>query len=321
VAKETAAERRQRERREQRRVARTRAQVELDYAWVMALIESDTTGSWGNIFDWVVGKIEENRRRPVPQQLAFTEAELQREINKTEWKQSRDSLVAQAEIDRQRFPRDFERSVDDRRKDIAELAQQQGIRISDEDLNDLALRARLSGWDRDQTRRSLEPFLTSTLAGEGDLTGVAGDFETQLLNWSRQNGLRLSRDTAAKYIESMTLGRQTLRDVQDELRRTYLAGMYPAWSDKINQGFDPSVLFDPYREAAANLLEMSDIGLDDPIMKRAAQYVGADGKPAQLPLYQFEEEVRKDPRWQYTDNAHQSYARVGTDLLRMFGLR
>jgi hypothetical protein len=31
--------------------------------------------------------------------------------------------------------------------------------------------------------------------------------------------------------------------------------------------------------------------------------------------------IRKDPRWQYTDNAYQTYGNVATDLLSMFGFR
>jgi hypothetical protein len=293
----------------------------MDYAWVLALVEADETNSLRNVFNWIIRKSVENARRDVPLAQPFTEAELEREISRTEWKKSRDSIRAQADIDRERFPQDWERSVTDIRADLVELAQQYGIQISDTDLDDLALQARLAGWDQNQTRRSLEPFLQSTLTGEDDLMGSAGDNETQLLNWVRSNGMELSRQDLAGYISNITLGRQTLADAQQDIRQTYLAGMYPAWADRIKAGDDPSNIFAPYRNSARNLLELDTIDLNDPIMKRAAQYVGADGKPGQLPLYEFEQEIRKDPRWQYTDNAYESYANVGTDLLRMFGLR
>jgi len=302
-------------------VQKTREQVYMDYAWVLALVEADKTNSLRNVFNWIIRKSVENARRDVPLAQPFTEAELEREISRTEWKKSRDSIRAQADIDRERFPQDWERSVADIRANLVELAQQYGIQISDEDLDNLALEARLAGWDRDQTRRSLEPFLQSTLADEGDLMGTAGDTETELLNWVRLNGLDLSRQDLANYISNITLGRQTLADAQQDIRQTYLAGMYPAWADRIRAGDDPSNIFAPYRNSARNLLELDTIDLNDPIMKRAAQYVGPDGKPGQLPLYEFESEIRKDPRWQYTDNAYESYTSVGTDLLRMFGLR
>jgi hypothetical protein len=40
-----------------------------------------------------------------------------------------------------------------------------------------------------------------------------------------------------------------------------------------------------------------------------------------LPMYEFEKQIRQDPRWQKTNNAHESYARMAQDVLRMFGFR
>ena len=40
-----------------------------------------------------------------------------------------------------------------------------------------------------------------------------------------------------------------------------------------------------------------------------------------MPLYEFEQEIRKDPRWEFTENAYDVYSRVGTNLLRTFGFR
>lgn len=191
--------------------------------------------------------------------------------------------------------------------------------VSEAVLRNLAIQQRRLGLNEQQTIERLADLI-SPVEG-GDFRGVAGDVQTELLQWARSNGLTLNQGSMQEYVRRIATGATTVDDVKDDLRKTYLAGMYPAWADKINEGLDPSVLFEPYRNTAANLLEMSEISLDDPIMKRAAQYVGPDGKPSQLPLYQFEQEVRKDPRWQYTDNAYSTYTRVGTDLLRMFGFR
>jgi hypothetical protein len=38
------------------------------------------------------------------------------------------------------------------------------------------------------------------------------------------------------------------------------------------------------------------------LLRKALQYT-VDGKPAVMPVWQFEEELRKDPRWQYTNQA------------------
>jgi TfoX/Sxy family transcriptional regulator of competence genes len=50
------------------------------------------------------------------------------------------------------------------------------------------------------------------------------------------------------------------------------------------------------------------------------QYVGADGKPANKPLWQFEKELRSDSRWQYTDNARDSIDSLTLKVARDMGL-
>jgi hypothetical protein len=68
-------------------------------------------------------------------------------------------------------------------------------------------------------------------------------------------------------------------------------------------------------------IEPDDISFDDPLLQRGLQGVGPDGKPSVVPLYDFQRQVREDPRWQYTDNAYATYTDVGTKLLQMFGFR
>ena len=144
-----------------------------------------------------------------------------------------------------------------------------------------------------------------------------------MTQWASRNGLAIDKSMLAKYVGNMTLGQQTLDDVKQELRTTYLMGAYPAWADRIEKGFDPEAISRPYRSAAAKLLEVEEdeISLDDPLLKRGLQGTGPDGKPRVVPLYEFESEIRKDPRWDKTNNAYETYTKVGTDLLRMFGLR
>ena len=163
-------------------------------------------------------------------------------------------------------------------------------------------------------RRDLDATL-----GAGDTAGMAGDYQNQLTQWAARNGLTISSDMAAKYVANMTLGAQSFDDVKADLRRTYLAGTYPAWADKINEGYDPSDIFEPYVANLRRTLEDDNIGLDDPLMQRITQKVGADGKPVAVPIYEAQQMARQDPRWQKTDNAYATYANVARDLLRTFG--
>lgn len=293
-------------------------EIRQGYNFILRMAANDPTGSLEKFWQDLRKVI-----RDAEGDTTIIDAYVNRELPKVEY--FRDLYGAQAEAAiqeaRPELARDVERAVDLKRQTVNDLIEQYGIVLPEGQLDLLAREAWRSDWERDEIFTNLRPFLESTIAGEADLMGTAGDFETDLMSWASRNGLNLSRQAAAKYITNLTTGTQTLDDVKADLRRTYLAGMFPAWSDRIEAGFDPEVLFEPYRDTARRLLEVEDVGFDDPVLKSALQRVDANGKPVQMPLYQFEREIRKDPRWEYTNNAMDVYARVGTNLLNMFGLR
>lgn len=162
---------------------------------------------------------------------------------------------------------------------------------------------------------------TKGLDAAAPLKGDAARQAESLRQWAKANGVGLSDQALSNYTRRIITGKTTMDDVKSDLRRTYLAGAYPAWADRINAGEDPSDFLSPYVSRARELLEDESIGLNDALVKRMTQYVGSDGKPATLPLYEADRIARKDPRWQYTSNALDLYSRLGQDILNTFGLR
>ena len=161
------------------------------------------------------------------------------------------------------------------------------------------------------------------LANEATIYGEASKTMNDLRSWAQANGVTLTDNSIRQYTQQVIKGDRTADDIKADLRRTYVAGSYPAWSERINAGEDIADIAAPYRQTMATLLEVNDgdINLNDNTLRSALQGVGADGKPAVVPIYEFEKQVRKDPRWQYTNNAQADYSRAAYDVLNMFGLR
>lgn len=162
---------------------------------------------------------------------------------------------------------------------------------------------------------------TKGLDAAAPLKGDAARQAESLRQWAKSNGVGLSDQALSNYTRRIITGKTTMDDVKADLRRTYLAGAYPAWADRINAGEDPSDFLSPYVSKARDLLEREDLQLDDPLVRRMTQYVSPDGKPSVLPLFEAEKLARKDDRWQYTNNAQEQYARAANQILSMFGLR
>jgi hypothetical protein len=218
-------------------------------------------------------------------------------------------------------PTDYKQGISG---DVANLKAQAAaigaVGISDQLFEDLVKQQRRLGLNQQQTLEKLVEFVTPV---DGDFRGVAGTAQSNLESWARSNGISLSPMMVQDYVRRIGSGSLTINDAKNDLRRMYMAGAYPAWADRIDAGYDIADIAAPYKEKMARLLEMDDTAIDfnDPLLQRGLQGVGADGKPSVVPLYEFERQVREDPRWQYTDNAYSTYTDVGTKLLQMFGFR
>jgi hypothetical protein len=76
---------------------------------------------------------------------------------------------------------------------------------------------------------------------------------------------------------------------------------------------------------ASKLLEVApdSVTWNDPLFKDGKAFQTVDPKTGQMsakPLWQFRQEVMKDPRWQRTDNAKDTFTSFGADVLKRFGV-
>jgi hypothetical protein len=67
----------------------------------------------------------------------------------------------------------------------------------------------------------------------------------------------------------------------------------------------------------ATVLEINPntISLNDPTLR------GAIGPDKEMSIYDFQRSLRKDPRWQYTNNAREEVSDVALKVLRDFGFQ
>lgn len=288
-----------------------------EYGFAMQLIASDT--SLQQLMTWVQDYAQKNKGR-LPTKYEFDQQAL-----KTDWfkKYNSDQQEAIKQSTDPRFAKDFEESLRTRAQRIREIANKYGVPVGEDFINTAARTARMNNWTDQDILDYLNPVLETAATAGTDLRGAAGDVQTSLRDWATKNGLKLTDTQLAAFVKRGAMGEQSIEDAKAELRKMYLKGAYPAWANYIDQGMDPADIAAPYKAEMAALLEMDEdqIGFDDPLMQKAMQGVDDKGQPATVPLWQYKQMVRKDPRWQKTDNAYKTYTDVGTELLQMFGFR
>jgi len=276
-----------------------------------ALIQQDP-----QLLEWFNGQTRKYLANPE----GFSKEAFFLELNQQPFSQKYSS-VAIADMDFEaRFPDVWNQQITAEVENLRDLAIQAGAVMTDEELRDLVVRKRRMGLSDAQVNNILSDFIGAV---NGAYRGEAGKTAAGISEWGRRNNVDLSQGMIDGYLQQIQSGDTTEFDVLQDLRNTYLASAYPAWSDRIQAGQDIYDISAPYRGKMESLLELGagTITLDDPLLQSGLQATGPDGKPIIKPIYEFEQDIRNDPRWQTTDNAYQTYAESMTGLLKTFGFR
>ena len=307
--------------RERRQFKRTTEQVTvpsklgLSYALLTQLSESDDPEAVA-LYDFFNQLTKEYMDSPT----GFSADAAVTRLNTQPWMQKYKRAAVEDMDFEARFPELYRENIQADVEILRDTAAAFGASMTDEQLRDLAVQKRRMNMNESQLTNALTEYIAFD---SGNIKGSARTTQNNIKSWAMRNGLQLDNNMVNEYTRNIISGDTTEADVLQDLRNTYLVGAFPAWADRIQAGMDPADIAAPYKQRMARMLEMGEdeIDLNDSLLQKAMQGVGADGKPSVTPLYAFDREIREDPRWPQTDNAYETYTRVGTDLLRMLGFR
>lgn len=150
--------------------------------------------------------------------------------------------------------------------------------------------------------------------------GPSGKFFVQIKNLAFDNGIKLADDVATSYANNIVAGKLDENTVYNTIRES-AASAFPSLGDKIKAGIDLKTLASPYIQSMSDILEIPNTAIDlfDPQIRGAMAFTLPDGKVGTKSIYDFEKQLRKDDRWQYTKKAREQAASVATTVLRDFG--
>jgi hypothetical protein len=141
--------------------------------------------------------------------------------------------------------------------------------------------------------------------------------KADLLKTAVANGLDLEKTFASQlpgWIKRIENGEDP-EVFKQLIRQTAKIGLPDKVSKLLDQGLDLDAVYAPYKNTMASLLEINpdSISLNDPLLRSAIQ------GDKEMPIYDFQRALRKDNRWQYTNNARAEASNVATTVLRDFG--
>lgn len=232
------------------------------------------------------------------------------------WKRSEDA-VKQYQILRVTKPGEFKAQRATIVNRVRTIAAEMGVGGLGEGrgsaLAHLVEMAQMHGWDEATLRQQIGGRLQGARATFG---GQAGAVQQQIRQLYTDYGLRYSSYTVNLQVRAILSGRQTVEGVQ-ALVTNQAQHAFPGLAQQIAAGHTVAEIAQPYLQTKAQLLEVppETVTLQDATVRRALMH--KDPKSGQVgvqPLWEYEQVVKKDKRWDTTKNANNDYAALAQQL-------
>jgi hypothetical protein len=191
-----------------------------------------------------------------------------------------------------------------------------GAELSADEINAIAQEAYDSGLDKE--KNTLNSFIDSKFKFNAkNPKGTAGKVISDLNKIAADNGLDLQKTFGSQlpnWLTAINKG-EAVDTFAKQIRDVAKIGMPEKVVKLLDQGIDLKAIYSPYKNLMASTLEINPetIDINDPIIRSA---ITAD---KEVPLYEFERQLRKDNRWQYTQQANKEVGDATQQILKDFG--
>lgn len=282
------------------------AELAAQYGWALSVLNSHP--DLKNLF-----------RRAVAENWDPASGKFEAELRNTGWFKQNSEQQRQALLLKQSDPATYGARREAMRAQVISLARQVGAQIPNgATLTAIADQALTLGWNTDQLRQSLQGYLQYA---DGKAFGQVAQYQDQLKAYARSMGVRIPDSTINHFVKMAVEGGG---DVQGGMQyiQQQAASAFPPLAERIAAGETVESIAGAYRSTMADILEINPDSVDlfDPTIRSAISGRDKDGKPAMKSIWQFEQDLRKDPRWLKTKNAQDGVMAVARQVLGDFGV-
>lgn len=282
------------------------------YGWALSMLRSNPELS--KLFDAAVqGNYNQNR--------------FIAELRNTKWYKTRGEAQRQNEVLYRVDPAEYRRRALQKRAEIEDVYYQMfGQKPSAHVLTVMTNSAFAFGFSDAEIKNLVGSASNAAAMMKNGLGGTLGEAERQIRNAMEDYGLDFGEAWISRQLNYIATGRTDVTAIANYLKNGAIA-KYGAWKGELEQGMTMRDIAEPFRQLMAKTLELSDksISIADPSLQKALQYRppakgGKPGPPAQMPLWQFESQLKNDKRWLGTQNAQDSLMGAARKVLQDWGL-
>lgn len=154
---------------------------------------------------------------------------------------------------------------------------------------------------------------------------------SQLRDLAESYGIELNDAALGDWADLILDPKKNTNGIQDTRFLEYLVqesrSKYVTFGDQLDADTNLRQLAGGYVSELSRLLELDPASIRftpsgmDPLLQKALTNIDPEtGKPSRIPLWEFTKQIRLDDRWQFTDNARDTYMGAATKFAKSLGL-
>lgn len=254
-------------------------------------------------------------------QQGYTREQFEYELRQTAWYRNNAASAREWQISSQVDPATAEQNIQNRQTYIQNVALNNfNVQIGDDILRRLATDSLKFGWNEALISNAVGLEATKSSAGVSQLaSGYLGQNVKEIAN---QYGLKLTDQNLGQWTASIATGQQT-RDTFKQYAIQQAKQLFPSIATQLDAGQTFQQIVDPYRNTAANLLEMNANMIDftDPKWAKAITFVDQSGNQRPMSFSEWNDYLRQNRSfgYEYTSDAQSKAYQVANDLANLFG--
>lgn len=283
----------------------SRTELAEQYGFTAAFLKSNK--EIGKLFDSMVSG-------------GWSKDKFQAKLRNTKWWKSKPEKERQYLIQKFTDPATAKQELWQAQVKIAQMAKQMGAPGDGKLMASYAYKMVAQGWTEAQIRYSLGAKIKAGPQGPG---GEAGEAWDEFHAYAYSMGVNVSPAWAQAQVRQIARGVGTMQDAKNKIDSLAKA-KFPQWAKQIDGGQNVMDIASPYLQSMATVLELpqGSIDLFDPTIKSTLNWTNPKTLTKEAkPLWQFENELRADPRWKKTQNAQDSIMTVAHQVLADFGVK
>lgn len=249
----------------------------------------------------------------------WTPAQFVAKLQATKWFKTHGEAARQIQALKTSDPATYNQRLETAKAQVTSMAWTMGATTPRSQIISVASQALMFGWSEAQIKQALSVYVNA--GKRGVFQGGAAAVQREVRDVMNAYGYNATDEQVGAWVKKIVQGATTVDVVRENLIQM-TSSKFPALKERLVGGETLEDIAAPYRDSYSKILEVpaGQVSLNDSTIQRALAAKDDKGKPTTQTVWQYEQDLRRDPRWLKTQNAQDEMVGSTRKVLQDFGL-